>query len=223
MSEKSSLDPTAAAVGHIMSIDDAGFDRILGALSEGVLVSEEAIEEAVALAVPELDSDQTAAIVGFSLAFGGASSRVADQEQFYRSVGERAAQRLEVEAEPVVERLLRLFSADCLVRASLAQTNLRDNAFMLQRSFISTDLRPVSLPDEKIPRLYSVVHRLRIDYTESGSSDNDRAVEIVVDHEDLESLISRAQAALDQQRSLQSTVAALGGKVWMPLVDEETS
>jgi hypothetical protein len=219
LSSSSALDPTTTAVGYITSLDEDGFARIVSVFDATDFTDEEDVEQAVSSAVPTLTEEQVAAIVGFSLAFGGAADRVANPDRFYTSVAERAAERLELEKPPVVDRIARLFATRGLVRAAIAQAGLRDNVASLQRFDITTDLRPVLLEDERAPRLYSVVHRLRVDYTEAG--DTDRVIEVVLDHDDLESLINRAQAALGQQRVLQATVASFGAKTWSPIEAEE--
>ena len=211
------LDPTALAVRHIMELSDAEFDAVIESLEHEPLVSEEEFDAAVSAVAPSLDADARAAIVGFSLAFANAGYRVVEPERFYRSVAERTAAKLQIDSGAVVARVTKLLNTEFLMMAAIAQASLRDNVATLQRATFTTDLRPALLESQATPRLYSIVHRMRIDYSENTTSDVERAIEVVLDHEDLELLIKRATSALDQQRKLQASVGSDGAKVWTPL------
>jgi hypothetical protein len=215
-------DPTTAAVDHLMSISDAGFDQMLDNLSGSVLASESDVERAIRASAPNLETEAVESIVGFALAFGGASARIPNPERFHQSVAERAAAKLGLDPSTVSQRIARLLGAECLVLAAVAQANSRDGQSTFQRATVSTDLRAAMSPGDGAPRLFTVVHRLQIDYTDA-SSDSDRVVEFILDHDDLESLVDRANAALSDHRRVQSFVTASGGLVWDALATKDES
>ncbi|MBL3700360.1 hypothetical protein D3228_12040 [Leucobacter luti] len=172
-------------------------------------------------AVPALTDEKLTAIVGFSTAFAGALTQMVDQEHFLDSVANRAKDDLPSDkSENLKSRLKALFQAPSIAFIGGGKAALRDNLKMVVRSQINTDMRPIPVFGNDEAKYFSVLHRLKFDYSDEIGAEPDKNVELVLDFEDLKELRDRIQKALDAQSSIQRAAASLGGAVYFPYTIE---
>lgn len=223
MAESTDTDPVTRALSFIVDISEPDFENLLRCLEEEPLPQKESeVESRVQKALPDLDEDAVEVVVGFSTAFGGAVSQMTDRERFLNNLSRRARGEIEnLNPEDLKSRLLKLFYSPAIAFIGGGKAALRDNVRTVTRSNINSDLRPIKAPGNLAASYFSIIHRMKVDYSDEAGSGAESAIELVLDHESLSDLKDQIQVALDAEASMKDSVNGWGGSVFWPYADNE--
>ena len=214
------LDPTAEMVLQVMGLSDDDFESLVTALNtEAIPTSRRQLEMLIAGAVP--DGPDSEDLTAFVLAFASSFYYGEVDEAYALSrMGELHAEQAATSAEAVETKLRLLFRSRAAILVAGAQVGRRKTAGLVERVSLQMDLRPVVHPDGGTPELYSIYHRLQLVVTDDESGDQERTIEVVLNHQDLKKLNLQTGALLQAQVDVQNALREAGATVFLPLREE---
>lgn len=217
MSDVAGLDPTAEVVQKLMSLSAEEFRGFISALNAGeVPTSQRQLGELMSAALPTgEDAEQ---LTAFSLAFSGTLYWGAyDPKSTLARISKNTASQLGVDVEEVSERLSSLLQARAVFLVAGAQMGRRKTAGLIERFGVQMDARPVVDPRGDGIDLYAIYHRVHLVVTDDEAGEEEKVIEVVFDHDDLQAFAAKITASLDAQRRVQAALASTGATVYLPV------